>query len=99
MKERREEKEEVEVSEIEEEESGGIAAGFHNLNIETAVTEEEAAEGLAAALEMEVEEDRGGRERMRVEGLNGHWKPLSYSLRKLSRVVLRSLMPVMSSTS
>ena len=30
-----------------------------NLSIETAGTDEEAAEGLAAALEMEVEEDRG----------------------------------------
>ena len=29
-----------------------------NLNIETATTEEEAAEGLAAALDMEVEEER-----------------------------------------
>ena len=41
---------EVEVAEVEEEESGGIAAGFHDINIETAVTEEEAATGLAAAL-------------------------------------------------
>ena len=33
--------------------------GMHNLNIETAATGEEAEEGLAAALGMEVEEDRG----------------------------------------
>ena len=36
---------------------------LHNLNIETAVTEEEANEGLAAALDMEAEEDRGERGR------------------------------------
>ena len=34
-------------------------AGINNLTIETEGTEEEAAEGLVAALEMEVEEDRG----------------------------------------
>ena len=34
-------------------------AGINNLSIETAGTEEEAAEGLAAALELEVENDRG----------------------------------------
>ena len=34
-------------------------AGLLNLNIEMAVTEEEAAEGLAATIDMEVEEDRG----------------------------------------
>ena len=43
----------------EEEYSGGVTGLLHNLNIETAGTEEEAAEGLTAALEMEVEEDRG----------------------------------------
>ena len=58
VRERREKTESVEVAEVEEEQSRGIAAGFHNLNIETAVTEEEAAEGLAVAIEMEVEEDR-----------------------------------------
>ena len=39
------------------------------------------------------------RERKGVEGLNGHWKPLSSSLRKLSRAELRLLMPAMASTS
>ena len=34
---------------------------MHNLNIETAATEEEATEGLAAALGIEVEEDRGSK--------------------------------------
>ena len=34
-------------------------AGINILSIETAGTEEAEAEGLAAALEMEVEEDRG----------------------------------------
>ena len=59
VREQREETEEMEVDEVEEEESGGSAADFHNLNIDMAVTEEEAAEGLADALEMEVKEDRG----------------------------------------
>ena len=51
--------------EEEEEEGGeGITVGLNNLNIETGGTEEEAAEGLGAALgrasqDMEVEEDRG----------------------------------------
>ena len=35
----------------------------------------------------------------KVEGLNGHWKSLSSSLRKLIQAVLHSLMPVMGSTS
>ena len=35
-----------------------MAGLINNLTIETAGTEEEAAEGLAAALEMEMEEDR-----------------------------------------
>ena len=35
-----------------------MAVGFNNLRIETAGSEEEAEEGLAAALEMEVEVDR-----------------------------------------
>ena len=38
-----------------------MAACLNNLTIETAGTEEEAAEGLAAVLEMEVEEDRGSK--------------------------------------
>ena len=38
-------------------------------------------------------------ERKGVEGLNGHWKPLSSSLRKLSQTELRSLMPEMASMS
>ena len=41
----------------EEEERGGIAARLNDLTIETAGTEEEAAEGLAVALEMQVEEE------------------------------------------
>ena len=32
---------------------------LHNINIETAGTEEEAAKGIEAALEMEVEKDLG----------------------------------------
>ena len=55
---RREEAEEAEDTEEEEEAAEGIAAGLVNLNIETAVTEEEAEEGLEAALDMEVEEGR-----------------------------------------
>ena len=38
-----------------------MAARLNNLTIETAGTEEEAAEGISAALEMEVEEDRGSK--------------------------------------
>ena len=37
-----------------------MAGLLHNLNIETAGTEEEAAEGLAEALGMEVEEEGAG---------------------------------------
>ena len=33
------------------------------------------------------------------EGLKGNWEPLSSSIRKLSRVVLRLLMNLMGSTS
>ena len=36
-----------------------MARLLHNLNIETAGTEEEAAEGLSEALRMEVKEDAG----------------------------------------
>ena len=61
MRARREKTEETEVAEEEGEESGGIAAGLLNLNIETAATEEEEAEGLAATLAMEVKEDRGSK--------------------------------------
>ena len=39
-----------------------MAAGFHNLTIETEVSEEEAEEGLAAALEMEVDRGSEGEE-------------------------------------
>ena len=50
--------EEEEAPEAEEEEEGvGIAEFLHNLNIETGVTEEEAAEGMAEALGMEVKEE------------------------------------------
>ena len=54
---RRCEAEEAESAKEEEEESEGVAVLLNNLNIETAITEEEAAEGLEAALWMEVEED------------------------------------------
>ena len=55
---KREATEEEEAAESEEEEEGGgIAAGFNNLNIETGGTEEEAAEGMAEALGMEIEEE------------------------------------------
>ena len=60
----------VEVSEEEEEEEeegGGVVESLNNLDIETVGTEEEATEGLKAALgmaarEMEVEKDRGSKE-------------------------------------
>ena len=73
MKTRREETEEEEAAEAEEEEEGGgIASGLSNVIIETAGTEEEAAEGLAEALGMEVEEEgasegeEGGGETLRA---------------------------------
>ena len=40
----------------EEEDSGGISDTLNNLRIETAGTEEEAADQLVATLEMEVED-------------------------------------------
>ena len=46
---------------MEEEESGGVAIGIEKLTIETAVTEEEAAEYLKAALGMEVDEEVKGK--------------------------------------
>ena len=61
---RRVEEEDKEASEAEEKEGGEVLAGLGNLNIETAVEEEEAAEGLEAALEtqeMEVEGDEGSK--------------------------------------
>ena len=59
LQERREEAMKAEEAEEEEEQSERIEARLTNLNIETAATKEEAVEGLAAALNMEVEEDRG----------------------------------------
>ena len=44
----------------EEEERGGVEAQLKKLRIETVGTGKEAAEGLAASLVIEVEEDRGG---------------------------------------
>ena len=58
VRERREEAEKAEEEEEEEEAGEVIAARLVNLNIETEGTEEEAAEGLAAALDTEVEEER-----------------------------------------
>ena len=52
------EEEESEAADEGEEESEGVANLLNNLDIDTAVTEEEAAEGLEATLGMEVEEDR-----------------------------------------
>ena len=58
MRERQEDEEATEEYAEEEDESGGVLAGITNLRIETAGTEKEAAEGLAAVLEMEVEKER-----------------------------------------
>ena len=81
---------------VEEEDEGRrVFEEITNLSIEMSGTKEEAAEGITAAQEMEVEEDRGARERKSVGGLNGNWETLSSSIRKLSRAELRSLMPVM----
>ena len=59
MRERREESDTEEAARGEEKERGSIAAGFNNLSIETAGTEEEAAEGLAVSLDIQVEEEEG----------------------------------------
>ena len=62
LRERREETEEEAATEAEEEEEGGgIASGLSNLIIETAGTDEEAAEGLVETLGMEVEDDEGSK--------------------------------------
>ena len=56
--------EEVEVdteTEEPEEEGAEVAVGFNNLSIAMEGSEEEAKEGLEAALEMEVEVDRGSK--------------------------------------
>ena len=67
MRERRVETEDEASTEAEEqeEESGEVAGITSNLIIETAGTEEEAAEGLANALGMEVEGGQGERGRGR----------------------------------
>ena len=54
---RRREEEEAKEAEEEEEESRGVLAGITNLTIDTAVTEEEAADTLEAEIGVEVEED------------------------------------------
>ena len=57
------------VAEDPDEEGGEEAVGFYNLRIEAAGSEEEAEEGLTAALEMEVDVDRGSEREKGVEGL------------------------------
>ena len=56
-------------AEEEKEGSGDVLAGITNLQIETEVTQEEAAEGMTEALRMEGVEDEGSEERKGVEGL------------------------------
>ena len=70
---RRSEEKDVDDSVEEEEESGGVTARLNNLTIETAETEEEAAEHLEVALGMEVEEDRGSEDE---EGGDGNLRAL-----------------------
>ena len=74
--------EDKEVTAKGEENSQGMAGLLNNLNIETGGNEEEAAEGLEAALGMEVKEDGecGGASKG-VMGLQVHWDPLSTSIR------------------
>ena len=55
VRERRKESDTEEASGDEEEERRGIATEFNNLSIKTAGTEEQAAEGLAVALEIQEE--------------------------------------------
>ena len=76
-----------------------MMAGINNLTIETEGTEEEAAEQLTSALEMEEEEGRYSEGTEGGMGLIGRWEPQSSSLRMQSRAELRLLMPVMGSTS
>ena len=57
---RRSEEDKADDSAEEEEERGGVEAQLKKLRIETVGTGKEAAEGLAASLVIEVEEDRGG---------------------------------------
>ena len=68
MRGRRRKEEEAEESEELEEKSGGVVQAINNLTIETVVTEEEAADGLKAALGMEVEETGEGEGEEGVEG-------------------------------
>ena len=60
MQRQRSKEEEADDSAEEDKDRGGIEVTLNNLTIETAGTEGEAAEGLAASLVMKVEEDRGG---------------------------------------
>ena len=88
---------------VEEERGEGIAEGLNNLNIETGGTEEEAAEGHEVALgmasqEMEVEDERGSE----GEDGGGETQRALGALEFLTQEAepsLRSLMPVMGSTS
>ena len=93
------EEEEAEAAEGEEEESEGVSGLLNNLNIDTAITEEEAADSLEAALGMELEEDRDSNDK---EGDKRNQRALraeSSSLRMQVRAELHSLIPVMGSTS
>ena len=58
---RRSEEDEADYLAEEEEEIGWVEEQLNNIRIETVGTEEEAAEGLAASLVIEAEEDRGGK--------------------------------------
>ena len=60
---------------VQEEDGGEVAGLLNNLNIETAGTEEEAAEGLAEELRMEVEEE--GASKGEEEG-GGNLRVLEY---------------------
>ena len=77
----------------------GVAGKLNNLNIEMVVTDEEAVDGLEAALGMEVEEDKDIEDEEGGEGTQRTWEPLSSSLRMQSRAELHLLMPVMILTS
>ena len=76
-----------------------MLSGTNIQRIEMEGTDEEAAEHLEAALLMDVVVDRVSKGEDKVEGTKEHWEPLSSSLMELSRAELRSLMPVMGSTS
>ena len=102
MRERRVEEEDEEATEDEEEEGGEVLASLDNLTIETEGRRrrrQRALRPLWRHRRWRLKGMGGATERKGVEGLNGHWKSLSYSVRMRSRVARRLLMPTIASMS